>query len=109
MAFKHFVLTIPNPAAAVRLSSVLPDGLPHFVPAPAKSGQYDVCHIQLTFELISGTGVFIGSSSDVSSTNAAAKVTTSKTYEIQGGAVRLGDLWVIGTAGDVLAIGALDL
>lgn len=109
MAFKQFKVTIPTPAAAVRLSSVLPDGLPHFVPAPGVSGQYDVPHIQLTFELISGTGVFIGSKPEVSSTDYAAKVTTSKTYEIQGGAVRLGDLWVIGTAGDVLAIGALDL
>lgn len=104
MAFKHFVLTIPTPAVAVRLSSVLPDLKSH-----RENGLHDVCHIQITFELVSGTAVFVGSESTVSSTSYAAKVTTTKTYEIQGGAVRLGDLWVIGTAGDILAIGALDL
>lgn len=104
MALRHFTVTIPTPAAAVRLSSAIDlDGK-----ALNAGGQDDIAYIMLTFELSSGTKVFIGES-DVSSTHYAGSVTTSKTYEVSGGAMRLGDLWATGTAGDVLQIGAVAL
>ena len=103
MPLNHFTLTIPNPAVAVRLSSVLPDGK-----AIQENGQHDISYAFLSFELQSGTGCFIGDST-VSATNYAAKVTATKTYEPHGGAMRLGDLWVIGTAGDKLQIGGVPL
>ena len=103
MALRHFTVTIPTPAAAVRLSSVLGDAK-----SLQEGGGDDVAYAYLTFELSSGTKVFIGES-DVSSTHYAGSVTTSKTYELTAGALRLGDLWAIGTAGDVLQIGAVAL
>lgn len=102
MALRHFTVTIPTPAAAVRLSSALGDGK-----ALQEGGGDDVAYHRLTFELSSGTKVFVGES-DVSSTHYAGSVTTSKVYELTG-AIRLGDVYAIGTAGDVLQIGAVPL
>ena len=99
MALRNFTVTIPTPAAAINLGAEL--GL--------DTGKDDIAYIFLSFELSSGTKVFIGDAADVSSTNYAGSCTTSKVYEPHGGAMRLGDLWAIGTAGDVLQIGAVAL
>ena len=103
MALRHYTLTIPTPAAAVRLSTVLPDGKAH-----AQNGMYDTAIIYVSFELQSGTACFIGDE-NVTATNYAAKVTATKTYEVHGGMMRLGDIWAIGTAADKLQIGVVDL
>lgn len=103
MPLLHYTVTIPTPAAAVRLSTGLADGK-----ALDQGGGYDISFIQLVMELSSGTKVFVGDS-DVSSTHYAASVTTSKVADFNSGAMRLGDLWAIGTAGDVLQIGAVPL
>jgi hypothetical protein len=104
MALRNFTVTIPTPAAPVRLSSALADGL-----ALQNGGKDDISYIHLTFELSSGTKAFIGEDNTVSSTHYAASCTTSKVAEFQGGNMRLGDLWATGTAGDVLQIGAVAL
>jgi hypothetical protein len=98
MALRAFTVTIPTPAAAVNLG----------VATGVVTGKDNDAYIDLTFELSTGTKVFIGES-DVSSTHYAGSCTTSKVYQPSGGAMRLGDLWAIGTAGDVLQIGALAL
>jgi hypothetical protein len=103
MPLRHWTLTIPASGGPVRLSSVLADAK-----ALQQGGTDDISYGLVTFELQSGTAVFIGDE-NVSSTNYAAKVTTSKTYELYGGAVRLGDLWAVGTSGDKLQIGAVPL
>jgi hypothetical protein len=97
MALRHVTITIPTPAVPVRCSSGLAD--------PAGD---NVAYAYLTFELSSGTKGFVGES-DVSATHYAGSFTTTKTYEIQPGGVRLGDLWVTGTAGDVVQIGGVPL
>lgn len=98
MALRHFTVTIPNPAVAVNLGDAL----------GVRALDNDA-YIFLSFELSSGTKVFIGGDNTVSATKYAGSCTTSKTYEPQGGAMRLADLWAIGTAGDVLQIGAVAL
>ena len=98
MALRHFTVTIPTGGGPVNLGQAL--GL-----VDAKD---DVAYIFLSFELSSGTKVFIGES-DVSASHYAGSVTTSKVYEPLGGAMRLGDLWAFGTANDVLQIGAVPL
>lgn len=99
MALRHFTVTIPTPAVAVNLGAEL----------ALITGKDNDAYIWLSFELSSGTKVFIGGDNTVSPTKYAGSVTTSKTYEPTGGAMRLGDLWAIGTAGDVLQIGAVAL
>lgn len=103
MALRHFTVTIPTPAAAVRCSTGLSDGK-----SMAQGGKDDIAFVHLTFELSSGTKGFVGES-DVSASHYAGSFTTSKTYEVSGGGLRLGDLWVFGTAGDVVQIGGVPL
>ncbi len=103
MALRHYTITIPTPAAVVRCSSALPDGKAH-----REGGQYDTAVIFASFELQSGTGGFVGDE-NVTATNYAAKITATKTYEPHGGTMRLGDIYVTGTAGDKIQIGVVDL
>lgn len=97
MALRHFTVTIPAGGGPINLGTEL------------DLAQDDVAYIFLSFELSTGTKVFIGGDSTVSSTNYAGSCTTSKVYEPHGGAMRLGDIWVTGTANDVLQIGAVAL
>jgi hypothetical protein len=99
----NFTVTIPTPAARVRLSTALSDAK-----SWQEGGAYDIAYIFLNFELSSGTKVFIGDE-NVSTVKFAGSCTTALTFEPHGGAMRLGDLYAIGTAGDVLQIGAVPL
>lgn len=100
-AVRHFVLTIPTPAAPVCLKTVY-----------ANQDQEDRCLAQVHLQLLSGTKVFVGGdNATVTSTNYAWALTTSTQPVVIGsnGPVKLSDLYATGTAGDKLAIGILDV
>lgn len=104
MAFQHRTYTVPAGAPTQSLKVALPDGQ-----SIHEGGQHDTMLAAVTFQLLSGTKVFIGGSADVSSTDHAIGLATTNEPVVVPGPVRLSDFFVTGTAGDVLTIGTVDL
>lgn len=97
--FRHYLVTIPNPAAAIQLSSGIPAGeerahalqVFEYLDVQPKNGAA-VCSVGGDSTLAASEGMEV-------QTPAAGDVP----YRIPG-PVKLTDIWVIGTAGNVINV-----